>query len=394
MAESNHRFCTKCGNELPEGSEFCNKCGTKVASTVAGSEVASSDQPTVPLGSSAKAGSADSTPEEKKVLAEFTDAANPYAPEEPVDPNRSRRNLIIGVIAGIIVIAIAIVVAIIVHNNIVESEGGPSSEIIQMDPVKAIEQAEEEIEERQGIATPWGEVFDTDKVHWKVDGNEATLYDAADNSIVGMAFTTHNSNKSGETKQQAYIMGQAVAGGSSQDVHLDLYYLQNGKAMHWAAQGGQTAVQSGALTLADIADAIELNTASGLAPVAVSSIILTSDPEEGASSSYGSSNYSGSGHHPGDHADAHHGDTPFYGVWIGASKSESDAQDIANAATSKGFSAGCVLSSNWSNLNQDPWWCVTAGYCSSESEAKALCDKAKAAGYPDAYVKYSGNHHI
>ncbi len=23
-------FCSKCGNELPEGSRFCNKCGNEI----------------------------------------------------------------------------------------------------------------------------------------------------------------------------------------------------------------------------------------------------------------------------------------------------------------------------------------------------------------------------
>lgn len=395
MAETVNKFCTECGNKLPEGSEFCNKCGAPVGGDIAENNVNPADSPSKDAANS-------SSRDERNLAAEFTDASNPYEPQQPVNPKSSQRAMVVGVILGVLLVAIGIIVGIMIHNNIVESEGAPSSEIIQTDPEKIAEEIEAEDEERAAVeqggqVTPWGVVFDTDTVSWTVNGDEASIVDESTGIPIGLVCTKSNTDKGDERKQQVYVIGKALVDGSSQEAHLVLYYLKNGNVMHWATEGGQTAIQSGLLSLDDIANALELNTVSGLEHVNAANFVLNggdASSNTSSKSAHSGSAYSGSSKHPSDHTDAHHDDSPFYGVWIGASKSESEAKKIAYTATSKGLSAGCVFSSNWSNLNQDAWWCVTAGYCSSESEAKALCKKAKAAGYTDAYVKYSGRHHI
>ncbi len=87
-----------------------------------------------------------------------------------------------------------------------------------------------------------------------------------------------------------------------------------------------------------------------------------------------------------------HQDIPFYGIWCSASKDMSDATKVVDKLRDSGFDARVYLTSDWSNLNSDPWYVVTAGVFSTESEAKSVLVDVKAIGYSDAYVKYSGDY--
>lgn len=66
---------------------------------------------------------------------------------------------------------------------------------------------------------------------------------------------------------------------------------------------------------------------------------------------------------------------------------ESAAQRIRN---DYGLNAFVVLTTDWSNLNSEPWYCVSLGSYSSQDAANAALPQAQAA-YADAYVKYSGS---
>lgn len=82
---------------------------------------------------------------------------------------------------------------------------------------------------------------------------------------------------------------------------------------------------------------------------------------------------------------------PFYGIWYSATKSESEAQESANAMIKKGFNAQVFVTTDWSNLNNEKWYAVSAGVYSSKKDANAaLADVQKI--YADAYVKYSGDY--
>ena len=82
---------------------------------------------------------------------------------------------------------------------------------------------------------------------------------------------------------------------------------------------------------------------------------------------------------------------PFYGIWCSASKKQEDAQKVANALSDKGFNGRVFISSEWSNLNKETWYVVSAGTYATEEAAKAMLDTVKSSGYPDAYVKFSGD---
>ena len=80
----------------------------------------------------------------------------------------------------------------------------------------------------------------------------------------------------------------------------------------------------------------------------------------------------------------------FWGVWIGASKDEAVAKEIRDGARSAGFSAYVYLTTDWANLNDEPWYVITVGPYNSEDEAEAALPAVRDAGYGDAYVKFSG----
>ena len=82
----------------------------------------------------------------------------------------------------------------------------------------------------------------------------------------------------------------------------------------------------------------------------------------------------------------------FYGVWCGAFKNNSDAQREAEKLRNKGYyNADVYISSEWSNMNKEKWYCVTADVCASKSDANSVLSGVKSY-YSDAYVKYSGSY--
>ena len=83
--------------------------------------------------------------------------------------------------------------------------------------------------------------------------------------------------------------------------------------------------------------------------------------------------------------------SPFYGIWCGASKSEADMQAMADTLIQHGFDAHVLVTTDWDNLNPERWYVVTAGLYASEDTANAALSSVRSL-YPDAYVKYSGNH--
>lgn len=84
--------------------------------------------------------------------------------------------------------------------------------------------------------------------------------------------------------------------------------------------------------------------------------------------------------------------TPFYGIWCYGVKDASQADSYAEKVSAKGFDGRVFVSSDWDNLNPEKWYVITAGVYDTEQEAKDALKEVKAAGYTDAYVKYSGEY--
>lgn len=80
---------------------------------------------------------------------------------------------------------------------------------------------------------------------------------------------------------------------------------------------------------------------------------------------------------------------PFYGIWCGAAKKQSEAEKEANLLRNKGFDAEVFVTTDWSNLNKEKWYVISAGVYSNKSDAKNALSAVKKV-YSNAYVKYSG----
>lgn len=83
--------------------------------------------------------------------------------------------------------------------------------------------------------------------------------------------------------------------------------------------------------------------------------------------------------------------SPFYGIWCAGTKELYDAQNHADILSQKGFHAQIFVTTDWSNLNSEQWYVVTAGTYATKEDANAALPDVQTA-YPGAYVKYSGDY--
>lgn len=83
---------------------------------------------------------------------------------------------------------------------------------------------------------------------------------------------------------------------------------------------------------------------------------------------------------------------PFYGVWISASKDLDASWALADLIRYDGISGSVYISSDWANLNPETWYLVSAGIYDTYEEALTGLDSMHAAGYTDAYIKWSGEY--
>lgn len=84
--------------------------------------------------------------------------------------------------------------------------------------------------------------------------------------------------------------------------------------------------------------------------------------------------------------------TPFWGVWIGAFSELSNAQERVALARENGFQdVRMEFSADWTELNQTGYYVVSAGTYASREDAEDVLPAARYY-FPDAYVKYSGQH--
>lgn len=81
----------------------------------------------------------------------------------------------------------------------------------------------------------------------------------------------------------------------------------------------------------------------------------------------------------------------FYGIWCQASKDENELKSMAYHYEMSGFDTYICMTTDWSNLNQERWYAITAGkYATQEQAQSALAEVQQI--YPEAYVKYSGTY--
>lgn len=82
--------------------------------------------------------------------------------------------------------------------------------------------------------------------------------------------------------------------------------------------------------------------------------------------------------------------SPFYGIWCGAAKTGAEAQKQVKKIRENGFDAQVFVTTDWSNLNTEKWYVITAGTYGTEKAASAVLSDVQRV-CSDAYIKYSGN---
>ena len=80
----------------------------------------------------------------------------------------------------------------------------------------------------------------------------------------------------------------------------------------------------------------------------------------------------------------------FYGIWCDAYKKRTTAQKQAVEYSKYGIDAQVFETTQWSNLNSEKWYVISAGVYETKESANENLSKVKEK-YPDAYVKYSGD---
>lgn len=170
-----------------------------------------------------------------------------------------------------------------------------------------------------------------------------------------------------EVKEERYDLGKVTDGGVVSDAVLHISYVDDeGKTIY----GG----------LDTVSDTLACEYYLGCSPEEIISWIEVNGDQTPAPpedpSIYGLSSRT----------------TPFWGVWAFASKDLGEAQGFAYDAIDRGFAAEVFLTTDWSNLNSEPWYVVSLGCVSSEGEADAVLSRAHGGAYPDAYEKYSGDY--
>ncbi len=83
---------------------------------------------------------------------------------------------------------------------------------------------------------------------------------------------------------------------------------------------------------------------------------------------------------------------PCYGLWSAASKNQDDAARMADDMIKEGFDADVMITTDWANLNKEKWYVVTIGMYATNEEAVKNLQFVHAAGYSNAYIKYSGDY--
>ncbi len=85
--------------------------------------------------------------------------------------------------------------------------------------------------------------------------------------------------------------------------------------------------------------------------------------------------------------------TEYYGVFLSAFANPDDCADTEAKLQDAGYTyCPIVYTPDFTLLNPDPYYCVTAGLFTTEEKAQEVLDDIKKAGFNDAYVKNAGQY--
>ena len=219
-----------------------------------------------------------------------------------------------------------------------------------------------------------------------------------DGTTVATIFAEGTQTGEIEWKLAHYELGVANTTQGSMTLGMNLYVGGTGGPTYWGNSQANELVVHALLGLSDtdVFSWIKLATTDGFRGCDAKLLGADSTDTTGvvlSASTIGNAPDSQVSTTPADtDADMTTGMAAFWGIWIGASKNQGEAEVLASEAQSKGFPASVYLTTDWDNLNSEPWYVVSAGEYSSQQAANSTLPSVQAAGYSDAYVKYSGEH--
>ena len=89
--------------------------------------------------------------------------------------------------------------------------------------------------------------------------------------------------------------------------------------------------------------------------------------------------------------EAESGNESFYGIWCSAFKDLNDAEKAASKMEADGLEARIFITTEWSDLNSEKWYVLSAGIYDSQADAEDELPYVQQF-YPKAYIKYSGDY--
>lgn len=358
--------CTKCGAELEDNASFCTACGTPVSNARSGhTQAISVEQAAAPDSASPFDGQSK------------TEQTSPQQPEQ----EKAKKKLVVPIVIAAIVAVVLIVavVVILINQGEEETKASPSnmSATTAQDTAPTFENNVFRITLPADIAN---------KVTFQTGTHLDIVYmssnDGNDLSLAEILPQNQSPEHSGEAAHVVYSLGTVDLAGSPDEAIMDLTYVDaNGSTIYMGRPESATLpVMTGiekylGMTPEEFAACIEIKTANGFERSIPRCISNRDFPQklENAKKSSGVPT------------------SAFWGIWAQASKDKAEMEAAAQRMRSDyGFDAFVVLTTDWSNLNSEPWYCVSLGSYSSEDAANAALSKARSV-YSDAYVKYSGS---
>jgi len=395
-------YCLQCGSPIDNDAEFCPVCGTKVA--------AAPNAPTAPVAPTASA-----QPAQVAAMPAGQLQAWPVQAPAPEPPKKSRTGLIVGIIAAVAVIA---VVLILVFGGFGGQSGNASSSASASSASSASASAGSApasapsasagsaststsasasavpvvgeggrvdlngdiIYEFPGVVVTIPAKYAAMGVTCKYSHEACALVHPDSQMPLGTLVWGETAKHGNEIQVDGFDKGFIVVDGARSSASFYVPYLDDqGHTYYLGAdkRGDKTATE------------IYLQ----LPSEQVAMWVQTVDDPSVANSASANSSTAGSNQAPSA-APTGVSDrkTPFWGVWISASKDLDEAVATANEAWGKGFEAQVFMTTDWSNLNSEPWYVVSVGCFDSEADATALVAKAESAGYSGAYAKHSGDY--
>lgn len=221
-----------------------------------------------------------------------------------------------------------------------------------------------------------------------------------------------------EWKHRVYSLGLADDGAGPRDVYVDFFYVtaDGQHDAHWGDASANTLALDYFLAYSEreafsgifLRDSTSPSGWSSCVPAIVSDDAETTPanggPAQSGGGEAGGAVQGASGGNAGSADDPAGADAnapvpavsdvePFWGVWAAAYKDHESAEEFAAEARQGGWpSASVFMTTDWDNLNPEPWYVISLDRCASQGQAEASAAQADSEGFEGAYAKYSGEY--